>query len=225
MDHTTARMALGRMQNPVRGLLNGVAALLSAVGAAALCARGGGDLPQQSALLTFGLSLVCLYTVSSLYHSVPWSQIWKQRFQRIDHSMIYVLIAGTYTPIAAIVLDGWLRWAALGTVWGIAAAGTALKTFSPRLGHRFSVSLQILQGWLAVPLLVPLSQRLPWSALSLLLLGGLLYSVGVVVYATRRPRLWPHVFSYHEVFHVFVVAGSATHYAMTFTYVASFGLA
>jgi hemolysin III len=195
--------------------------LLSAVGAAALCARGGGDLSQQSALLIFGLSLVCLYTVSSLYHSVPWSQAWKQRFQRIDHSMIYVLIAGTYTPIAVIILDGWLRWAALGTVWGIAAVGTFQKTFMTQLGHRFSVTLQVIQGWLAVLLLAPLSQRLPWPALLLLLLGGLLYMVGMVAYATKRPRLWPHVFSYHEVFHVFVVAGSAAHYAMTFAYVAA----
>ena len=223
MDDTAARATLGRMENPVRGFLNGAAAVLSAFGAAALWARGAGDLSEQSALLTFGLSLVCLYTVSSLYHSVPWSQIWKQRFQRIDHAMIYVLIAGTYTPIAAIVLDGWLRWAALGTVWGIAAVGTAQKIFWPRLGHCFSVPLQVAQGWLAVLLLAPLSQRLPWPALLLLLLGGLLYTLGVVVYATKRPRLWPRVFSYHEVFHVFVVAGSASHYAMTFAYVASFG--
>jgi hemolysin III len=208
------------MENPVRGLLNGAAALLSAVGGAALWARGGGDLSERSALLIFGLSLVCLYTVSGLYHSVPWGQVWKQRFQRIDHAMIYVLIAGTYTPIAVIILDGWLRWAALGTVWGIAAVGAAQKTFWPRLGHRFSVPLQVIQGWLAVLLLAPLSQRLPWPALLLLLLGGLLYTIGMVIYATKRPRLWPHVFSYHEVFHLFVVAGSAAHYAMTFAYVA-----
>ena len=225
MDHELARATLGRMENPIRGLLNGTAALLSAVGAAALWARCGGDLSDRSALLTFGLSLVGLYTVSSLYHSVPWSRLWKQRFQRIDHAMIYVLIAGTYTPTAVIVLDGWLRWAALGTVWGIAAVGVAQKTFWPQLGHRFSVPLQVVQGWLAVLLLVPLSQRLPWPAMSLLILGGILYTLGMVFYATKRPRLWPRVFSYHEVFHLFVVAGSAAHYAMTFAYVARFGAA
>jgi len=216
---------LGKMQNPIRGFLNGAAALLSAVGAAALWARSGDVLSHRSALLTFGLSLVCLYTVSGLYHAVPWSRLWKQRLQRIDHAMIYVLIAGTYTPIAAIVLDGWLRWAALATVWGIAAVGTAQKTFWPRLGHRFSVPLQVAQGWLAVLLLVPLSQRLPSTAVLLLLLGGLLYTLGMIAYATKRPRLWPHVFSYHEVFHVFVVAGSASHYIMTFVYVAGFAAA
>jgi hemolysin III len=220
MDPTTPRATLGRMQNPVRGLLHGAAALLSAVGAVALWARSDGDLSHRGALLIFGLSLVCLYTVSSLYHAVPWSRLWKQRLQRIDHAMIYVLIAGTYTPIAAIVLDGWLRWAALATVWGIAAVGTAQKTFWPRLGHGFSVTLQVGQGWLALLLISPLSQRLPMEAVVLLLLGGLFYMVGMVAYATQRPRLWPRVFSYHEVFHVFVVAGSTAHYAMTFTYIA-----
>jgi len=84
------------------------------------------------------------------------------------------------------------------------------------------VSLQVAQGWLAVPLLLPLSERLPASALLLLVLGGVLYTVGMLAYATRRPRLWPRVFSYHEVFHVLIVAGSLTHYAMTFTYIAPF---
>jgi hemolysin III len=225
MDPDAPRVTLGRMQNPIRGFLNGGAALLSAAGAAALWARSNGDLSHRGALLTFGLSLVGLYTVSGLYHAVPWGRIWKQRIQRIDHAMIYVLIAGTYTPIAAIVLDGWLRWAALFAVWGIAVVGTAQKTFWPRLGHRFSVTLQIAQGWLAVPLLAPLSQRLPSPAVLLLVLGGLLYTFGMVAYATKRPRLWPRVFSYHEVFHVFVVAGSAAHYAMTFAYIAGFAAA
>jgi hemolysin III len=225
MPHTTPRATLGWMQNPVRGLLHGACALLSIVGAAALWSRANGDLSQRSALLVFGLSLVCLYTVSSAYHSIPWGRVWKGRMQRIDHAMIYVLIAGTYTPLAVIVLEGWLRIAALGTVWGITAAGVAQKLWWPRLSHRYSVALQVAQGWLAVLLVVPLSERLAWPAVGLLLLGGLFYTVGTVAFATQRPRLWPRVFSYHEIFHVFVVGGSASHYAMTFVYVARFGAA
>ena len=213
------------MQNPVRGLLHGVSALLSVVGAAALWSRTAGDPAQQSALLIFGLSLVGLYTVSSAYHSVRWNSLWKARMQRIDHAMIYVLIAGTYTPIAAIVLDGWLRFAALGTVWGITAVGVAQKLWWPQLGHGYSVALQVAQGWLAVLLLAPLYERLGWPAVGLLLLGGLFYSLGMVAFTTQRPRLWPHVFSYHEIFHILVVGGSAAHYAMTFLYVARFGVA
>ena len=222
MHHTAPRLTLGRMQNPVRGLLHGAAALLSSVGAVALWVRAEGDLSRQVSLLIFGLSLVCLFTVSSLYHSIPWSRIWKGRVQRLDHAMIFVLIAGTYTPVAAIVLDGWLRWAALATVWGIAGAWIAQKVWWPRISHRFSVSLQVAQGWFAVLLLGPLGQRLPGTALLLLLLGGVLYTLGMLAFATRRPRLWPRVFSYHEVFHVLVVAGSAAHYTMTFSYVAGF---
>ena len=130
--------------------------------------------------------------------------------------MIYVLIAGTYTPVAAIVLDGWLRVATLAAVWGIAAVGAAQKLCWPRFGHRFSVPLQALQGWLALPLLAPLSERLGGPALALLVAGGLLYTAGLIAFATERPRLWPRVFSYHEVFHVLVVAGSASHFALAF---------
>ncbi len=213
------------MQNPVRGLLHGVSALLSVVGAAALWSRTDGDLFQQAALLVFGLSLIGLYSVSSAYHSVRWNSLWKGRMQRIDHAMIYVLIAGSYTPIAAIVLDGWLRWIALGTVWGITAVGAAQKLYWPQLGHGYSVALQVAQGWLAVLLLVPLYERLGWPAVGLLVLGGFFYTLGMVAFATQRPRLWPHVFSYHEIFHVLVVGGSASHYAMTFLYVARFGAA
>jgi hemolysin III len=213
------------MQNPVRGLLHGGSALLSVVGCAALWSCAGGDVSQRSALLVFGLSLVGLYTVSSAYHAVPWGRDWKSRMQRLDHAMIYVLIAGTYTPMAAIVLDGRLRLAALGTVWGITAVGVAQKLWWPQLRHGYSVALQVAQGWLAVFLVVPLSERLAWPAVGLLLLGGLAYTLGMLAFATRRPRLWPRVFSYHEVFHVLVVGGSAAHYAMTFVYVAGFGAA
>jgi len=215
-------MTLGRMQNPVRGLLHGAAALVSIAGAALLWMHSSGDLSTRTSLLVFGLTLVGLYTASSLYHSVPWRPLWKQRLQRLDHAMIFLLIAGTFTPVAVIVLEGALRTVALSAVWGIAALGAAQKLFWPRLGHACSVSLQVLQGWLALPLLLPLSDRLSGPALALLVAGGLLYTVGMIAYATQRPRLWPRVFSYHEVFHVFVVAGSASHWIMAFAYIAPY---
>lgn len=225
MPSTPSRATLGWMQNPVRGLLHGSSAVLSVVGTVALWGRSGGDLGGRGALLVFGLSLVGLFSVSSLYHSVPWGRVWKGRMQRIDHAMIYVLIAGTYTPVAVIVLDGWLRVATLATVWGIAAAGTAQKLWWPGLSDRYSVALQVTQGWLAVPLLALLFERLGAPAVGLLVLGGLLYMLGMLAYASQRPRLWPHVFSYHEVFHVLVVGGSAAHYTMAFAYIAPFASA
>jgi len=216
------RLTLGKMQNPVRGILHGTAALASLAGAAVLWSRGEGDLTRQLALLVFGASLVALYTASSLYHSVPWSSDWKARMQRLDHAMIYVLVAGTYTPIAFIVLGGWHRGMALGVVWGIALVGIVQKVWFPNLPHVYSVALQTTQGWIGLPFLVRLAQHLPLSALALTVLGGVLYTIGMVAFVTNRPRLWPSVFSYHEVFHVLVVAGSSVHYAMILRYVAPF---
>lgn len=218
--HDLERLTLGRMQNPVRAFLHGTAALLSAAGAAWLWDSCSGGLSDRLALLTFALSLIGLYTVSSVYHSVPWRPVWKQRMQRIDHAMIYVLVAGTYTPIAWIALEGWLCWTSLGVVWGVALIGIAQKAFWPTLRHGFSIALQTVQGWLALLLLIPLAERLPPPALLLTLLGGLLYTIGMVLLVTQRPRLWPRLFSYHEVFHVLVVGGSAAHYAMTLRYIA-----
>ena len=219
---TPERVTLGRMRNPVRGFLNGAAAVAFGVGGVFLWARAAGDVTREVALLVFATSQVALYTVSSLYHSVDWRDQWKERMRRLDHSMIYVLIAGTYTPLAAIVFDGWLRIAVLVAVWSIAAIGALQKALLPRIGSGFSIRLQTFQGGLAILLLLPLAQRLPWAALVLGILGGLLSTLGMGLFVTRRPRLWPHVFSYHEVFHICVVSGSVAHYAMTLWYVAPF---
>ncbi len=208
------------MQNPVRGFLHGCAAVVSVFGAGSLWRAGAGDPGMRAALAVFAASLVGLYTVSSLYHSFPWQDEWKRRMQRVDHSMIYVLVAGTYTPIALCVLDGWLLAAALAATWGITIVGVAQKIFWPHVGHWVSISMQVLQGWLALPFLGIVARTLPAPALWLVVLGGVSYMVGMIFFVTRRPQLWPHVFSYHEVFHVCVVVGSALHYAAIVGYVA-----
>jgi hemolysin III len=194
--------------------------VLSLLGASALWRAGAGDVAMQIALVVFAASLVGLYTVSSLYHSFPWEAVWKRRMQRVDHSMIYVLVAGTYTPLAMGVLDGWLLAAALGATWTITIVGVAQKVFWPdAVGDWFSIAMQMVQGWLALPFMGAVARTLPREAFLLVVAGGLLYTVGMVLFVTRRPRLWPRVFSYHEVFHVCVCAASAMHYAAILTYV------
>jgi hemolysin III len=215
------RLCLGRMQNPVRGFLHGSAAVLSLFGALVLWRAGSGDFGMQIALVVFAASLVGLYTVSSLYHSFPWQAVWKRRMQRLDHSMIYLVVAGTYTPLAMGVLDGWLLAAALGATWTITIVGIAQKVFWPdAIGDWFSIAMQMVQGWLALPFMGAVARTLPREAFLLVVAGGLLYTVGMVLFVTRRPRLWPRVFSYHEVFHVCVCAASAMHYTAILTYVA-----
>ncbi len=222
MDSAVERLCLGRMQNPVRGFLHGTAAGLSMVGAAVLWRAGEGGLGMRIALVVFAASLVALYTVSSLYHSFPWQEVWKRRMQRLDHSMIYLVVAGTYTPLAMIALDGWLLAAALAATWGIALGGIAQKVFWPHVADWVSIAMQMVQGWLALPFMGLVAQTLPREGFLMVVAGGLLYTVGMILFVTRRPRLWPRVFSYHEVFHVCVCAASGLHYTAILTYVARF---
>lgn len=217
------RWTLGRMRNPVRGFLHGGAAVVSVVGAVLLTVTARQGLWGRFSLLVFGLSLVALFTVSSLYHSVPWSQRAKQRMQRLDHSMIYLLVAGTFTPITWIVLDGWLRVAVLVAQWTIVTVGVAQKIWFPKIDGALSITMQMIQGWIGVLLLVPLSARLPWTALLLIALGGIAYTTGMISMVTGKPRLWPRVFSSHEVFHVLVITGAALHFAVVAGYVADYG--
>ncbi|MCB2224668.1 MAG: hemolysin III family protein, partial [Actinobacteria bacterium] len=202
----------------VRGFLHGTAALVSLVGAILITVFTIGSVGKHIAVLVFGLSLVALYTVSALYHSIPWREAWKDRMQRLDHTMIHVLVAGTFTPIA-FLLDGWLRWATLAVQWGIVATGAIQKFARPNPSRRLSIALSTTQGWTALLLLWPLSQQVPWTALLLLGLGGVFYTGGMAIMVSGRPVLWPRVFSSHEVFHVFVIAGSSVHFAMITGYV------
>jgi hemolysin III len=218
---TTDRATLGKMQNPVRGFLHGGAAVASIAGTVVLMGRAPG-LAARLSLLVFGTGLIGLFATSSLYHSIPWHITWKRRMQRLDHSMIFVLIAATYTPLAVIVLDGWLRATTLIVTWGIALFGIGQQAFFPRERNTLSVAMHATLGWLAAFLLGPLLDRLGGLPVALIGLGGVLYTIGIVVIATNRPRLWPRVFSHHEVFHLLVVAAAAVHFLVAYEFVAPY---
>jgi len=206
------------MQNPVRGFLHGTAALAALAGSVfmAMRVRSTG---ARIAAVVFGLAMVALYTTSSLYHSIPWQERWKRRMQRLDHSMIFVLIAGTYTPVASIALDGWLRAVTLSVVWVIAAVGIGQQILRPRQHNSFAIALMTTMGWLGILIMIPLGQRVGIPAVIFMVAGGVLYTVGMVFLVTNRPRLWPRVFSYHELFHVMVVAATGFHFFTTWRYV------
>lgn len=216
--HELERRTWGRMHNPLRGLLHGVAALGAVLGVALLANRASGG-RQLLAGVIFGFSLVVMFTVSSIYHSVAWQEGRKAFMQRLDHSMIFLVVAATFTPFGLVVLDGWVQTALLALVWGTALAGILLKFVLPKVRTGLSISLQHIMGWsslLALPLIL---QRIGLGAVWLMLAGGLCYSIGTVIFAIKRPRLFPKVFSYHELFHVFVIAGSALHFLAVLWYV------
>ncbi len=218
------RVRLGKMTHPVRGFLNATAAVVALTGAILLAVTAKGGFSVRLALLVFGLSLVSLFTVSALYHSVPWRERSKLLMRRLDHTMVHVLIAGSFTPIAIIVFDGWLQWVTLGVQWGVVAIGVVQKFAFPQINGNLSVALQTTQGWLALLILYPMATRLPATAVVLYGVGGILYTVGMVFMATGWPRLWPRVFSHHEVFHVLVVAAASLHFAAVARYMSTSAL-
>jgi hemolysin III len=137
-----------------------------------------------------------------------WSMSVRRKLRALDHSNIFVLIAGTYTPLCFNVLSGWARVALLVTIWALAAAGIVVALFAERIPRRVNTGLYISMGWVAIFALPAFLSRLPWAFVATLLLGGVLYTVGAVIYAQRRPNPFPRVFGFHEVFHLFVIAGS-----------------
>lgn len=207
------------MTNPVRGFMHGSAAVVSVAGMALLISRSAPDRVRVLSMTVFGFSMFGLYTASALYHSVPWREKWKRRMQRVDHSMIFVLVAGTYTPIAVNVLSGAWRSVTLAVVWGAAIVGIAQKVAFPKVPDWFSIALQTTMGWFAIIPFLELVEALSNGAIALMIAGGLSYTIGLVLLATERPQLFPRIFSHHEVFHILVVLGSLFHFLMILWYV------
>jgi hemolysin III len=164
------------------------------------------------AAAVYAASVSALFGVSALYHRVTWTTSARRRMRRLDHAMIFLLIAGTYTPVGLLVLHGTLGAVVLAVVWGGALVGIVLQlawTTAPRwLGGTVYLAL----GWVAVAAMPQLFARLGVAGGLLVVVGGLVYSAGAAVYALRRPDPVPAVFGYHEVFHLLVIAGVAAHF-------------
>lgn len=166
--------------------------------------------------LIYALSLSALYGASAAYHRLGRSPVSQRWLRRIDHATIYVLIAGTYTPVCLLVLEGAWRWSLLGAVWTAAAVGVAMKLFRFDQGQRWGSVLYGAMGGAVVVVVPQLLTRLPVWAFGLLVAGGAVYTVGALVLATRRPNPYPRVFGYHEVWHCMVVVAGAFHWAVVF---------
>ena len=173
--------------------------------------------PNARAAVTAGVyaaSLATLFGASALYHRPTWGPLARQRLRRVDHAAIYLLIAGTYTPICVLALPMpeslWL----LVAVWTGAALGVLQSLFWVHAPRWISAALYVGLGWLVVPALPALLRGAGVSGIGLLLAGGITYTVGAVVYALRRPDPLPRVFGYHEVFHALVIAACVCHFAM-----------
>jgi hemolysin III len=167
----------------------------------------------------YGVTLSALFGVSALYHRVTWSQRGRRWMGRLDHAMINLVIAGTFTPFGMLALSGTLSGVLLMVSWGGAVGGIALHMLWIDAPKWMSATLYVLLGWTGALAMPELVGSVGWTATGLLALGGMLYSVGAAVYALRRPDPSPAVFGYHEVFHALVVAAAVAHYAAVVLYV------
>jgi hemolysin III len=202
----------------LRGWSHAVAAVVAVAGLVSLVVITRHDPAKLVSMAVYGTGLVLLFAVSATYHIFNWPPRVKDWLRRADHATIFVFIAATYTPLVFNVLDGWWRLGVLITIWTCALAGVVGAAPFLRIPRAALAGLYLAMGWIAVVALVPLSAALGWAAALLMALGGLQYSLGAAAYAFRRPRLWPRVFGYHEVFHLAVITASITFYVIVVYY-------
>lgn len=220
---TSSPRGLARVfREPANALTHLIGLVLAIAGMVTLIVVSVGDPWRLASALVFGASMVLLYSASTLLHGVRAGPGVIKRLRVFDHAAIFVLIAGTYTPITLVSLrvvsPAW-SWALFGTVWGLALLGVLFKVLWIGAPRWLSVALYVALGWLAVVALAPLLAALQLGALVWLLAGGLFYTGGAIIYARKRPDPWPDTFGFHALWHLFVLAGTACHFVMVLAYV------
>jgi hemolysin III len=209
-----------RLREPVSGLTHLVGVLLALVALIVLLTKAAGRADQLVAFGIFGLSLIALYGASALYHLLPVSTSAIARLRRLDHMTIFILIAGTYTPVCVLALGGVWRAGLLGLIWTLALCGIVLKLLWMDAPRWLSVGVYLAMGWLAVIAASAIFQAIPSGGIAWILIGGLVYSAGALIYGLKRPDPVPGIFGFHELWHLFVMAGSACHFWVMLRYIA-----
>jgi hemolysin III len=203
------------IEEELRPLLRGVAhaytfwvALAAAIVLDVMVAPG----TPRLASIVYGTGLCALFAASGTYHRWRWNPRWRPLLRRIDHSTIFVFIAASYTPVALLVMHGTLRWVILGAAWTGALGGVVLSVAWITAPRVLIAACYLALGWVSALAMPQMIDRLDIAPLVLLGVGGVLYTIGAVVYATKRPNPWPSTFGFHEVFHTLVIAAAAVQF-------------
>lgn len=223
MEHVRVASGAAPLATPLakpllRGWSHLVAFTTVAVLGTLIVSTGSVSPSQRLWLSIYVLGTLTMFGVSSLYHRLRWSSRARAVMSRLDHSAIFLAIVGAYTPVMATALHGWQMAAVLGSAWGGAIVGIAVEWLPvkfPRLKapRPLFTAIYVVVGWSALLALPQLYSGLGAVGFGLVIGGGLLYTAGAVVYAIKRPDPWPRVFGFHEVFHMFTIAGAGTHMA------------
>ena len=201
-------------RDPVSGLTHLIGALFAIVALCILAVQAAtyGGIWHMVSFSIFGATLFLMFASSALYHLLHAPDhiiVW---LKRLDHMAIFLLIAGSYTPFCLIPLHGPVGWGLFSAVWALALAGVFLKLFWLSAPRWLSTVVYVSMGWLIVFAIEPATETIPEDALWWLLYGGLAYTIGAIVYATKKPDPWPRWFGFHEIWHLFVMAGAFCHF-------------
>lgn len=210
------------IREPINGLTHLAGAILSFIGLLAMVIKA--SLTTSSALaitavIIFGISMILLYSASATYHMVIAKDKVIAFLRRLDHSMIFILIAGSYTPFCLISLNGVTGWLLFGIVTAVAISGILFKMIWFTCPRWLSTALYIAMGWIIIFAFSPLSKSLSFPGLFLLIFGGVLYTIGGAIYAIKPKFLEFKHFGFHEIFHIFIMLGSLAHFLSVFLYV------
>ena len=210
------------LREPINGFTHLAGAILSFIGLLALViktALQGPSAVALTAVIIFGISMILLYSASATYHLVVSTEKVISYLRRIDHAMIFLLIAGSYTPFCLIALKGTAGWVLFSVIIAIAIVGISFKLIWFNCPRWLSTGIYVLMGWLAVFLIGPLKKALSPQGLDLLIMGGVFYTIGAIIYATKPNFLKSKYLGFHEIFHIFIMFGTLTHFLCVFKYV------
>jgi hemolysin III len=212
------------LREPVNSISHAFGALASIAGLTLLVVFSSlkGTVWHIVSFSIFGSTLVMMFTSSSLYHGLKISDEKLAIFRRIDHIMIFLLIAGTYTPICLVPLRGPWGWSIFGVVWGLAVSGIVIKIFFMNVPRLVSTLIYLVMGWVCIVAIYPIVKILQPACIAWLVAGGLFYSLGAIIYSLKKPDPFPGIFGFHEIWHIFVISGSFCHFWVVFKYLLVF---
>jgi hemolysin III len=205
-------MLFKKLREPVNSLTHWAGAILALAGLVALLIVGWSTPAKIISLLVYGLSLIAMFSASATYHMVRAKDKVLVILRKIDHSAIYLLIAGTYTPFCINAFDGFWKWGMLSIVWSLAAIGIGIKVFIIKTPRWLNAGIYVVMGWLCVGAAGQMLATLPVWVFTWLIIGGVTYTLGALVYITKIFNFKPGVFGFHEVWHIFVMLAAAAHF-------------
>ena len=211
-NQTNKQTLFTYLRDPISAALHIGGAAAAVIGAIVLLASGASGPAATLALMIYGGSLVLLFLSSGIYHALIESPRVIEALRKLDHSAIYVLIAGSYTPFCVLAFSGFWRWGFLAVIWTLALIGIVTKLFIIDAPRWVTAGIYVCMGWLSILAVREMMTALPGVSLGWLLAGGVIYTIGALIYITRRLDIRPGVFGFHEVWHVFVLLGAAAHF-------------